>query len=177
MKNILSRAKNYNRRKLGLYSVFCILSVLTVLFVACDKKDEPTPEKTLYGNAPRPTWTAPVNPDPTASMTAIIAVRTLAGVTVPDSCVGANDMLAAFYGETCLGIAKKYEDGVFYMYICGPTTGLSPNDQRPTTNISLRYWSAHYTNLFEADDAFPFVNDTQQGTPDNPFVPAFVVVK
>ena len=166
MKNIRLTARSFK-----LFVVLCTLSICT--FVACDKKDEPTSEKHLYGNAARPAWTAPVNPDPTASMTAIIAVRTLAGVTVPDSCVGANDVLAAFAGETCLGIAKKYEDGLFFLYLASPTA----NSQEQTANVTLRYWSAHYTNLFEAPDAFLFVNDTQQGTPDNPFIPAFVVVK
>ena len=166
MKNILLTARSFK-----LFVVLCTLFLCT--FVACDKKDEPTPEKMLYGDVARPAWTAPANPDPTASMTAIIAVRTLAGVTIPDSCVGANDMLATFSGETCLGIAKKYEDSLFFLYIAQPTA----NSQELTANVTLRYWSAHYTNLFEAPDAFPFVNDTQQGTPENPFIPAFVVLK
>ena len=164
MKNILSPVRSFK-----LYVVLCTLSLCT--FVACDKKNDPTPtpqEQDLYGNAARPTWTAPANPDPTASMTAVIEVQKLAGVTVPDSCVGANDVLAAFSGETCLGIAK-YEEGLFFLYITLPTANVN--------TVTLRYWSAHYTNLFEAADAFPFVNDTQQGTADTPFIPAFVVTK
>ena len=155
MKNILSPVKSF--------SLFILAAAL--FFAACDKKDEPTPEKNLYGNAARPTWTAPVNPDPNTSMTAVIAVQKLEGVSIPDSCVSANDVLAAFSGETCLGIAK-YEEGLFFLYITQPTANANA--------VTLRYWSAHYTNLFIAADAFPFVNDTQQGTPDTPFIPAFV---
>ena len=158
MKNILSPVRNF--------SMLLIASAL--FFAACDKKDDPTPEKNLYGDIARPTWTAPANPDPNTSMTAVIAVQKLEGVTIPDSVVSANDVLAAFSGETCLGIAQLQE-GLFFMYICGPTTN--------SEAITLRYWSAHYKNLFEAKDAFPFVNDTQQGTPDTPFIPAFVVTK
>ena len=43
--------------------------------------------------------------------------------------------------------------------------------------ITLRYYSAHYKNLFEAKDAFVFRNDGRLGTIDEPYVPAFVVVK
>ena len=145
------------------------LIAITVLFAACDKKDDPTPEKNLYGDIARPAWTAPANPDPNVSMTAVIAVQKLAGVNIPDSVVSANDVLAAFSGETCLGIAK-YEEGLFFLYIASPVTG-NPS------SVTLRYYSAHYTNLFIAADAFPFVNDTQQGTTAEPFKPAFVVAK
>jgi hypothetical protein len=172
MRNMTSPVRSFNRRKLGLYSVLCILSGLTVLFAACDKKDDPTPEKNLYGDIARPAWTVPANPDPNFSMTAVIAVQKLEGVNIPDSVVSANDVLAAFSGETCLGIAK-YEEGLFFLYIAQPTA----NSQELTANVTLRYWSAHYTNLFIAADAFPFVNDTQKGTPDTPFIPAFVVTK
>ena len=144
-----------------------------LLFASCDKKDEPTPEKNLYGNAARPTWTAPTNPDPNTSMTAVIAVQKLEGVTIPDSVVSANDVLAAFSGENCLGIAK-YEEGLFFLYIASPTSNSASGPASNSGAISLKYYSAHYTNLFIAANAFPFVNDTQQGTPDTPFIPAFV---
>ena len=116
----------------------------------------------------RPTWTAVEVPDMTSSMTAVIAVQKLAGVTVPDSVVTDNDLLAAFSGETCLGIAQL-QDGLFFLYITAPPS--------VSAAVSLRYWSAHYTNLFIAADAFPFVNDTQQGTVAAPFVPAFELTK
>ena len=176
MKNMMLPVRSFNRRKLGLYSVLCILSVLTVLFAACDKKDNPTPEKNLYGNAARPAWTAPANPDPSISMTAVIAVQKLEGITIPDSVVSANDVLAAFSGETCLGIAK-YEEGLFFLYIASLTSSSASGPSSNSAAITLKYWSAHYTNLFVAADAFPFVNDTQLGSPAEPYVPAFIKVK
>ena len=152
---------------------FSILLLTAALcFASCDDKNKPTPtptEQDLHGNAARPAWTAPANPDPSISMTAVIAVQKLEGITIPDSVVSANDVLAAFSGETCLGIAK-YEEGLFFLYIASPVTG-NPS------SVTLRYYSAHYKNLFEAVNAFPFVNDTQQGTTAEPFIPAFVVAK
>ena len=43
--------------------------------------------------------------------------------------------------------------------------------------VTLRYYSAHYKNLFEAKDAFVFRNDDHLGTVAAPYAPAFVVVK
>jgi len=163
MKNMMLPVKNSNRLFIA------GLIALAVLFAACDKKDEPTPEKNLYGDIARPAWTAPVNPDPNVSMTAVIAVQKLAGVNIPDSVVSANDVLAAFSGETCLGIAK-YEEGLFFLYIASPVTG-NPS------SVTLRYYSAHYTNLFEAKDAFRFINDDHLGTVAEPLIPQLVVVK
>ena len=152
---------------------FSILLLTAALcFASCDDKNKPTPtptEQDLYGNAARPTWTAIEVPDMTASMTAVIKVQKLAGVAIPDSCVGGNDVLAAFSGETCLGIAQP-QDGLFFLFVASPVTG-NPS------SVTLRYYSAHYKNLFEAKDAFPFINDDHLGTIAEPFKPAFVVAK
>lgn len=146
-----------------------LLLAAALCFASCDDKNKPTPtptEQDLYGNAARPTWTAIEVPDMTASMTAVIKLQKLAGVAIPDSCVGGNDVLAAFSGETCLGIAQP-QDGLFFLFVAGIN-----NDP-----VTLRYYSAHYTNLFEAKDAFPFANDARLGTVAEPFQPAFVVAK
>jgi len=147
--------------------VLCTLSLCTL--VGC-KKDKNEPE-TFISDKARPTWTVPANPDPSISMTAVIKVDLKAQYPdlAADFVLNANDMLAAFSGETCLGIAK-YEEGLFFLYIASPVTG-NPS------SVTLRYYSAHYKNLFEAVNAFPFVNDTQQGTTAEPFKPAFVVAK
>jgi hypothetical protein len=78
-----------------------------------------------------------------------------------------NDILAAFSGETCLGTASPQDD-LFYLFIAGPVTG-NPS------SITLRYFSAHYKNLFEAKDAFSFVNDDHLGTVAEPLIPPFVL--
>ena len=160
MKNMMLPAK----------SCSILLCALLLLAAGCkkDPKDEP---ETFVSNVSRPTWTAIEMPDMTSSMTAVVKVDIKAQYpqTAADFVLDNNDLLAAFSGETCLGTAHP-QDGLFFLYVASPVTG-NPS------SVTLRYWSAHYTNLFEAHDAFPFVNDTQQGTPDNPFIPAFVVVK
>jgi len=168
MKNMTLPAKNCNRRKISLYAVFCILSVLTVLFAGC-KKDEPTAPESLYGNVERPTWTVPSEYDYTSSMTAVIKVANLNGQMVNDQIVNDSDLLAAFSGDTCLGVAQP-QDGLFFLYIAAPVTG-NPS------SVTLRYYCAHYKNLFEAKDAFRFINDDHLGTTVEPFKPAFVVAK
>ena len=150
-----------------LYAVLCVLTVLAVLFSSCEKKSSSS--TSLNGNVARPTWTAPAQTDMTSSMTAVIKVDLAA--QYPDQTAdwqrSDDDLLAAFAGETCLGVGVwKEEAGAYWLYIAG-TEGA----------VTLRYYSAHYKNLFEAANAFPYVNDTQKGTADTPFIPAFVVVK
>lgn len=173
MKNMTSPARSSNRRISGLCSVLCVLSVLTVFLTACDKKNDPTPtptEQDLNDNVARPTWTVSEDYDYSSSMTAVIAVHQLCGVALSDSAVGSNDLLAAFIGEECHGIAA-YDDGLFYLYIAGPTG----NGQEAISNdqLTIKYWSARYTNLF-VTEPIPFVNDTQLGSTAEPYKPVFV---
>ena len=150
---------------------FSLLLLAAVLcFASCDDKNKPTPtptEQDLYGNAARPTWTAIEVPDMTASMTAVIKVQKLEGIIVNDSIGNKDDLIAAFSGETCLGVAQYNEETkLFFLFIAGLTDN--------TNAVTLRYFSAHYKNLFEAKDAFRFANDTQLGSPAEPYIPAFV---
>ena len=146
------------------FSLFLIAAVLVL--AGCDKKKDVNPSQAdLYGKVARPTWTAVENPDMTTSMTAVVAVKTLSEVVINDTTVSEKDLLAAFSGEKCVSVAQ-YDKGLFFLYIPGMEG-----------EITLRYFSAHYTNLFEAKDAFRFVNDTQKGTPAEPFVPALKMVE
>ena len=165
MKNMMSQVRNSNRHIVGLYSVLCILSVLTVFFSGC--KDQNKPESFVSDQA-RPSWTAIEVPDMSSSMTAVIKVDLKAQypTQAADFVLDDNDLLAAFSGDLCLGTATP-QDGLFYLFVAGI------NDDP----VTLRYYSTHYKNLFEAVNAFPFVNDTQQGTTAEPFKPAFVVAK
>ena len=130
---------------------------LLLLAAGCKPKEEPVdPQKALYGNVPRPEWVAPEDYDYTSSMTAVISMDSLV--------TSSEDVLAAFIGDECRGIAT-YDSGLFYLYIAGPGE-----------TVTLRYWSAQYTNLFEAKDAFPFVNDNNQGSYNTPFVPNLTMV-
>ena len=165
MKNMMSQVRNSNRHIVGLYSVLCILSVLTVFFSGC--KDQNKPESCVSDQA-RPSWTAIEVPAMSSSMTAVIKVDLKAQypTQAADFVLDDNDLLAAFSGDLCLGTATP-QDGLFYLFVAGI------NDDP----VTLRYYSTHYKNLFEAVNAFPFVNDTQQGTTAEPFKPAFVVAK
>ena len=157
MRNMMLPAKNSKRTKLGLYSVLCILSALAVFSSGCKPKEEPVdPQKQLYGDVARPTWTVPEDYDYTSSMTAVISMDSLV--------TSSEDLLAAFIGDECRGIAT-YDSGLFYLYIAGPGE-----------SVTLRYWSAHYKNLF-ATEPIPFVNDTQLGSTAEPYKPNWVVAK
>lgn len=150
--------------------VLCTL-VLTAFF-GCKEKNKP---ESFLSDKARPTWTAPSDYDYTSSMTAVIQVDLTAQYPdiAKDFVLNDNDLLAAFSGETCLGTASPQDD-LFFLYIASPSSLQGEDGGRLVT---LRYYSAHYKNLFEAKDAFPYVSDSNQGSVDTPFLPAFVVAK
>ena len=150
-----------------------------LLFAAGCKKDEPTPTpETFNSNVSAPTWAAPEDYDMTSSMTAVIKVDLAAQYPdiAKDFVLNDNDLLAAFSGETCLGVAVP-DDGLFFLYIAGLSSDSDSGLSSVSEAVTLRYYSAHYKNLFEAKDAFPYVSDSNQGNADTPFIPTFVVVK
>ena len=154
-----------NAKKYLYVFVLCTLSLCTL--VGC-KKDEP---ETFISDKARPTWTASESHDMTSSMTAVVKVdlATQYPDIAKDFVLNDNDLLAAFSDETCLAVAAP-DEGLFYLYIGAPLNG-NPS------SITLRYYSAYYKNLFEATDVFLYVSDSNQGSVDAPFLPAFVVMK
>ena len=154
-------------RNMTLPAKSCSILLCALLLFAAGCKHQNKPESFLSDKA-RPTWTAPSDYDYTSSMTAVVKVDLKAQYPekAADFVLDDNDLLAAFSGETCLGTATPQE-GLFYLYIAGTDEDM----------VSLRYYSAHYKNLFEAKDAFPFVNDAHLGTVDEPLVPTLVEVK
>ena len=148
--------------------IFVLCTFALCAFFGCKEKNKP---ESFLSDKARPTWTAPSDYDYTSSMTAVVRVDLKAQYPekAADFVLDDSDLVAAFSGETCLGVASPNE-GFFYLYIGAPI-GVTP------TSVTLRYYSAHYKNLFEAKDAFPYVSDTQQGNADEPFIPAFLVVK
>ena len=172
MRNMTLPAKSFSRSKLSLCAVLCILSAAAVFFTGCKSGNEP---ESFNSDVARPTWTAIEVPDMTSSMTAVVKVDLKAQYPdkAADFVLNDNDLLAAFSGELCLGTASP-QDGLFYLFVAGI------NDQAHITNdqfVSIRYYSAHYRNIFEARDAFPFRNDTHIGTVAEPFIPTFIVTK
>ena len=148
MKNMMSQVRNCN-----------LILLCTLLLLAAGCKKENNDPQTLQANKPRPAWQVSDSVDILSSMTAVIRVTTLEGQAVEDKEVGASDMLAAFVGEECVGIAE-YKDGLFYLYMSAQEG-----------YVTLRYYSAHYANLFEAEDAFVYRNDSFVGTVAEPFTP------
>ena len=176
MKNMMLQVRNSNKSNSpkGVLTVITVslLTVLSTVLIGCKDKNAP---ETFNGDVARPTWTAPTKYDYSSSMTAVIKVDLKAQYPdkAADFVLDNNDLLAAFSGDECLGTASP-QDGLFFLYIAGPSSLQGGDGGRL---ITLRYYSAHYKNLFEAVNAFPFVNDTQQGTIAEPFKPAFVVAK
>ena len=153
---------------------FCFCLVVLYVLSGCNSQNNqnnPSEPKTLKGTVSRPTWTAPADYDYSSSMTAIIRVDLRSQFTAAtDFAVSDQDVLAAFSGENCLGIAGLSE-GLFFIYICAPV------EDEAEQNITLRYWSAGYTNMFEAVNVFTYVNDSHQGTISEPIVPTWVIKK
>lgn len=165
MKNLLEINRTLWAKKTFFRILACSMVVL-VLMTACKKKQDP---ETFLSDKARPSWTIPSDYDYTSSMTAVVKVNLKAQYPelAADWQRNANDLLAAFSGDKCLGIGEWVDGaGAYWLYIAG-TEG----------KITLRYYSAYYKNLFEAKDAFPYVNDGNVGTADNPYVPTFVVAK
>ena len=165
MKNMMSLVRNCN---------LLLLSILLLSVAGCKKDvNEPqtvpvpvpaTEEQTIHGNQPRPSWVVTDESNLQSSMTAIIKVTTLNGQAIDDAMVGADDLLAAFIGEKCVGIAE-YKDGLFYLYLSAEEG-----------TVTLRYYSAYYTNLFEVKDAFVYRNNASIGTVSEPYSPQWVVM-
>jgi len=148
-------------RKFVYIFVLCTLTICALM--GC--KNEP---ETLVGNVPDPAWTFPAEHDYTSSMTAVVKVDLPASYPelAKDFVLTGKDRLAAFSGSTCMGVASP-KDSLFYLYIA-PQTSFSGE-------VTLRYYSAHYKNLFEAENTFTFANDSRLGTVAEPFTPQWKV--
>lgn len=153
-------------------SILLIVSALVLGFTACEKKTEPTPVvEDLSGNIAAPAWADPEEYDYSSSMTAVVQVDLK--TTYPEAAAGwqrsSDDKLAAFAGDVCCGVAEPADD-LFFLYMTQPAGSSS-------TRVSLRYYSAHFKNIFEAADAITYESDGHVGSVNEPFVPAMKVVK
>jgi len=142
-----------------------MLAVVAICFAGCNDKNEP---ESFHGDKARPTWTAPTQYDYSSSMTAVVKVdlKALYPSRAADFVLDNNDLLAAFAGETCVGVGSQLENGLFNLMVVDAEGA-----------VTLRYYSAFYKNLFEAKDAFIFKNDGRLGTIAEPFIPYLVVMK
>ena len=141
--------------------------LLLVSLAACQKEQHITPITTdttdTHGDTvARPTWTVAPDYDYSRSMTAVVAVdlSQLHSSWQLDTA----DLLGAFAGEECLGVAAPTAD-LFYLYIVAPRESFEA--------ITLRYYSAQQQNIYLADTAFPFENGSRQGTTTTPLTPTW----
>ena len=144
---------------------FSEIALFALLLVAagCTGKNKP---ESFYGNVEQPAWSAPTDYDYSSSMTALVKVdlQSRYPESAADFAINEKDLLAAFAGEQCLGVASP-QDGLFFLYIAG-TEG----------SVTIRYYSAQYKNLFAAEP-IPYQNNLRLGSPDKPYTPAFVLVQ
>ena len=148
-------------------SLFVLCTLFLCSLTGCKDKNAPD---SLNGNVARPTWAVTSNRDFTSSMTAVVKVDLKAQYPniAKDFVLDDTDLLAAFSGDICLGVTSP-DEGLFYLYIGAPI-GVTPS------SVTLRYYSAHYKNLFEHKDAFPYLNDECLGTVAEPYIPILVPV-
>ena len=85
----------------------------------------------------------------------------------------ADDLMAAFVGAECRGMAKaeQTENGeyVFRMEINGSMGAEEP--------VTLKYYAARNKYLYQAVSAFTFADGTSYGTTSEPGRPAFLIVE
>lgn len=154
---------------------------LLLAFSACKGDDDsipqpPSTQETLVSNKEKPAWQDPAAQDMPISMTAIIRVNlsisypqqmaAISNSSASGQIPGQNDLIAAFSGETCLGVAQ-YIDGLFFLYIANPPQGA---DQA----IDIYYYSATLKNIFVARKACTFVVDDCKGSVSAPLEPNFL---
>ncbi len=151
-------------KKSFIFALGALSIIMLALFTGC--KDDKQPQA-LAGNVDKPVWSAPDVNNMTSSMTAVVKVdlKEQKPDLAADFVLDENDLLGAFAGEQCIGVAPL-EDGYFFIYINEP--------KADDPSVTLRYYSAHYKNIFDAPKAFPYRNDDHLGTVAKPFVPAFV---
>lgn len=162
MKSIASQVLNYsNFSKL-------ILCALLLFAAGCKDTNEPTSDpQSIVGDLSVPVWTPAMEYDMTSSMTLIVKVDL--SITYPEQVASIgwntspNDLLAAFDGTNCIGIANC-QDGLFFLYVTAPKDG---------NQLTLTYYSAQLKNLFDAEQTISFHNDAIIGSVAAPFTPKF----
>lgn len=153
------------------HSIYMAIMFGVALLAACSKDNTPVdtiPERNIpTGNIPTPQWNVAPGYDYSSSMTAVVEVDLMAtypDITPADWQVDTSDLLAAFAGETCLGVTSPSDD-LFFLYITAPS--------QDGEEITLRYYSTRLRNVFLADDSFHFENGARHGSVVDPLTPAF----
>ena len=181
MKNMMSQVKNSNksnRPKFGLtakrsYRLFIAgLTVLcTVLLTGCKGKNA---ADAIIGSADKPVWTAPVDYDMTSSVTAIVRID-LSSLYTAEQLAAANyaqaedDELAAFCGDSCLGVGAYQKDhDAYWLYITAPVSG---------AEVTLKHYSSALKHIYLAEETYPFRTDDRLGSASTPLLPKWKVAE
>lgn len=154
------------------YRLFSLMmaAMLSVLVSSCDRASDPA---SIIGNEPQPTWTVPEQYDLSSSMT-VIAKIDMTGLYTAEQLQAVNyrvsdgDVLAAFCGNTCLGIGEwKADYEAFWLYIVAPENG---------DEVTLRYYSSVLRHLYAAEP-IPYRINTRMGEPSEPYAPVWALTK
>ena len=156
------------KKKMYLFAL-CALSFITLF--GCKNKDKEPVSRSVTGNVTNVDWTAPEDHDPASSMTAVIAVDMFTLYTgeqlfAANYELTADDVVAAFAGNECVGTAEQI-NGLFFLFICAPAA-----DEQ----IAIRYYSSRLKHIY-VSELIPFRNDTRLGTVSEPYTPNFIVEK
>lgn len=152
-----------------------LMASCALLLVAAGCKEKNKPQEQITANIATPVWVAPADYDMTSSMTAVVRVDLSQKYAEQLKIVGyaqtADDLLAAFNGNDCLGVAKQ-QDGLFYLFITSPAT----TGEGKVTDFTIRYYSAKLKNIFESE-SFAYYDDGTLGNIGTPCVPVFRIAK
>lgn len=161
-------------KKINHFSHFVLVSVFVVVFASCGKDEPQTPSRpsVLNGNIESPGWVVDSIYDYSASMTAVVVVDLLQSFPEADGYWSLDnaDMLAAFCGDECLGVARP-DEGIFFLFIHAPANyATGDNDD---LFVTLHYYSAKLKNIYVSDISFPFLNGDRIGSVLSPHCPSF----
>lgn len=162
-----------------------LASCAMLLLLAGCKKENNTPDQpqpaaeVISGNVEQPAWVGIKDDeyDMTSSMTIVVKVDL--SLTYPEQVAQANwqvvegDLLAAFSGETCLGVAAPQADmaNLFNLFVAG-------SNKQNVGDVQLRYYSKQLKNIFAATETFPYSNGgSLESSVSKPYAPKFEVQK
>lgn len=155
--------------KTRLFSI--TLCTLLLIAAGCNSTSNGNEPESIICSTAKPAWTAPAVYDMTSSMTAVVkvdlsAVYTAEQLLAADYQLSGEDLIAAFAGDECLGVATP-KDGLFFLYVCTPTNG---------QEITLKYYSTILKNILVATP-FAFTDGGHLGSIAEPYTPAFAPEK
>ena len=153
---------------------FMMMVACAAMLLATGCKDEKQNQaESIIGNVSKPTWVAPESFDMSSSMTAIVgidltSVYTAAQLEAVKYERSADDLLAAFAGETCLGVGKWLEEGdAYWLFIAAPENADA---------VTIKHYSAALKHVF-VSESIPYSNGAHLGSVDEPYNPKWTVAQ